>query len=970
MDAAQEPALTREYDVKLRRGLPGDMVRSAAEDPGPVPAVTDPRQAEFEPGHFPEALIEDESRPTLFDAISRQLSRMIGHAAVAERAGALSAWLSHSGLITGLERAAGRDGDVLAHTVQPAFRNHGVDVTVKARMSDLTVVAGPYEGEKGEVDRRADAQNLSVSRGHVLPAGMSAGSGFKALGFSFSSWFGAQSSQSASAHQGARRERSMFETGKLYTVRVRVDYDLTFERVKRHRGGDVRPRKEVVRVPGASGGTAMITLFGEELEELHARMEAGVHIAPPLEGLPTFAFHPQPGRSSFVQVMQDARVAARERREVARFHVYEEGPNGEPVLHRYLATPDGFVHSVTPDGGFAQALATLPPPILEAADQHDLNLRDIFMNSPVAGTFTQQVAAELEDRNALPPPQEPIWQVAEESAANASPGSSTFQGTGPGTGQGTGPATGQGSGAPSVTAPELPGSPLAASARPDGMTDLTTDELRAQDMSPADFGGAVANLRWTGDDRLVIQLPGAADQHVRVLPEDPGAGLVGRTELRAGTPENPHVMRIGPRVDPHVVSSVLVHEISHIAQEHAARAAGVRQGLVRESLSPIREGTDHCLTPRLDEHAHLARKWRASTDPRARERIAAALEAVAADIARRGHTPPAPPWHARPPASPAPAPATRSMPGLPPGLPDPATVARLRGLIDALNGDGAVKRPAAPGSLAAALNGGPVGTRDLTAAIRAEADKAGLAPGRPGAAVKIVALARAGELAPEHVAALRGRPALPEVAAADAVARTVALMGARARTYGPGLLDIEVPGRPPIPVEIRPAHQAGQPDGGMLTYQVDETRTIGANERAAAATAAAGLAAALGLPPAEHAAVAGLFEAVRQVRAATPAQHPARLAVLYDVAAAVPRRLVPAPLAADLSTLLAEPRPGRRHAYWARARKLADGTGWQPPEDDEECVCPEDGPCVCGRRRAADPGRDPSVDADRHVFQA
>ncbi|NJP91727.1 hypothetical protein HCN51_20070 [Nonomuraea sp. FMUSA5-5] len=966
MRRRRTPAVTREYDVKLRRGLPGDMVRSAAEDPGPVPAVTDPRQAEFEPGHFPEVLIEDETRPTLFDAISRQLSRMIGHAAVAERAGALSAWLSHSGLITGLERSAGRDGDVVPHTVQPAFRNQGVDVTVKARMSDLTVVAGPYEGEKGEVDRRADAQNLSVSRGHVQPVGMSAGSGFKALGFSFSSWFGAQSSQSAGAHQGARRERSMFETGKLYTVRVRVDYDLTFERVKRHRGGDVRPRKEVVRVPGASGGTAMIALFGEELEELHARMEAGVHIAPPLEGLPTFAFHPQPGRSSFVQVMQDARVAARERREVARFHLYEEGPNGEPVLHRYLATPDGFVHSVTPDGGFAQAFATLPPPILEAADQHDLNLRDIFMNSPVAGTFTQQVAAELEDRNALPPPQEPIWQVAEESAANASPGSSTFQGTGSGTGQGTGPATGQGSGAPSVTAPELPGSPLAASARPDGMPDLTTDELRAQDVSPADFGGAVASLRWSGDDRLVIQLPGAADQHVRVLPEDPGAGLVGRTELNAGTPENPHVMRIGPRVDPHVVSSVLVHEISHIAQEHAAQAAGVRQGLVRESLSPAREGTDHCLTPRLDEHAHLARKWRASTDPQARERIAAAIDAVAADIPRRGHTPPAPPWHARPPASPAPAPAARSMPG----LPDPATVARLRGLIDALNGDGAAPRSAAPGSLAAALNGGPVGTRDLTAAIRAEAEKAGLAPGRPGAAARIVALARAGELAPEHVAALRGRPALPEVAAADAVARTAALMGARARTYGPGLLDIEIPGRAPIPVEIRPAHRTGQPDGGMLTYRVDETRTIGANERAAAATAAAGLAAAVGLPPAEHAAVAGLFEAVRQVRAATPAQHPARLAVLYDVAAAVPRRLVPAPLAADLSRLLAEPRPGRRHAYWTRARKLADGTGWQPPEDDEECGCPEDGPCVCGRRRAADPGRDPSADAGRHVFQA
>ncbi|MFC7109924.1 hypothetical protein ACFQQB_61785 [Nonomuraea rubra] len=414
-----------------------------------------------------------------------------------------------------------------------------------------------------------------------------------------------------------------------------------------------------------------------------------------------------------------------------------------------------------------------------------------------------------------------------------------------------------------MTSPELPGSPLAASGRPEGVPDLALAELRAQDVSAADFGGAVANVRWTGEDRLVVQLPGAPDQHVQVLPEDPGTGLVGRTDLKAGTAEEPHLLRIGPRVDPHVVSSVLVHEISHLAQERAAQVAGVGQGLVRGSLSPVREGTDHCLTPRLDEHAHLSRKWRATADPQARGRIAAAIEAIAADIARRGHTPPSPPWHSRPPSThpagpPPAAPPDAAVPGLPPrepagaagtagmagaahvpgaeetaGMPGPAALAKLRSLIDALSGEpsgpsladalngraDAASAPdghtAAPGSLAAALNGGRPGNAALTAAIRAEAERAGLAPGQPGAAAKIVALARAGELGPEHVTALRGRPALPETAAADAVARAAGLMGARARTYGPGLLDLEIPGHPPIPVEIRPATQAPHKNGSL-----------------------------------------------------------------------------------------------------------------------------------------------------------
>ncbi|MET8868634.1 hypothetical protein ABZW11_37385, partial [Nonomuraea sp. NPDC004580] len=77
---------------------------------------------------------------------------------------------------------------------------------------------------------------------------------------------------------------------------------------------------------------------------------------------------------------------------------------------------------------------------------------------------------------------------------------------------------------------------------------------------------------------------------------------------------------------------------------------------------------------------------------------------------------------------------------------------------------------------------------------------------------------------------------------------------------------------------------------------------------------------------------------------------PARLGVLHDLAAAAPLHLVPAPLAADLRTMLADPRPDDRQTFLQRGRELADGGGWEVL-----CECPQDGPCLCGRRKDAVP---------------
>lgn len=154
-----------------------------------------------------------------------------------------------------------------------------------------------------------------------------------------------QSSENVNDHHGARRERSRFVRGKVYTVRMRVDYDLVFQHVARLRDGDVRPVGDAVHMPAASGGEVDVTLFGEEIEELRERMESGVRIGPESDVSHTFPFVPASGRQGLIQVLGDARLAARERGAVAVVAVRE--PDG---LHRYDAYPDGRISSRTPDG--------------------------------------------------------------------------------------------------------------------------------------------------------------------------------------------------------------------------------------------------------------------------------------------------------------------------------------------------------------------------------------------------------------------------------------------------------------------------------------------------------------------------------------------------------------------------------------------------------------------------------------------
>ncbi|MFI6452361.1 hypothetical protein ACIBF6_12455 [Streptosporangium amethystogenes] len=695
------------HDATLVRRLPTGMTRPV-DDRRPEPApVIDPRRVEVPPAHYVnsvQAASDPRTGRSLFEVIRQQLASMLGDGVTREQSARLDARLLPVPMAAAFARMAGPGGHELVRVVRKGFRHQGVDVRVETRLSDLQVVAGPFDAEIGEVDRVMNTAGTSASRGRLLPLSGSTGGSHAQTGTNVGVSRGEQASEGVSTSSGVRKEASKFENGKAVTVRVRVDYDLTFQHKARLPDGSEKPVKNPVRMPGAASGFAYMTIFEADLAEMNARLEAGLGVGTDWRfddgSRPTFRHVPAENRQGLIDQLTDARVAARERHAVAQVAVREGG-----VTHRYLAAPDGSLHSEIPDGGFAQAIATLPPRPLAAAARHGLDLRSIFMTSAVPGTFTDQVSAALDSRltdavAALPPgvraaaarrdldlrlifmtsaapgtftdqvsaalsdsappidPDRPIWPVAGETGT-APQGGGTVQG---------GSVAQGGVSAPS---PALPGTPFDTQARPAGQSDLSVSEVVGQDISVADLGGAVTSLSWTTEQgtgitpgvpldaaMLAMGIParGAVAegvQYARVAVGEPGDGLLGRTDVRAGTVDEPHLIWLAPRTDPAVVSSVLVHEISHVAQEHAATVAGTPQGVVRTSLSEQAQSTDYCVTPRLNEHAHLARKWQAATDPAQRLRLAEAIDAVAADIARRGHTPPAPPWGSGPRATPA-----------------------------------------------------------------------------------------------------------------------------------------------------------------------------------------------------------------------------------------------------------------------------------------------------------------------------
>ncbi|MER7353241.1 hypothetical protein [Nonomuraea dietziae] len=1064
-------------DATMVRLLPKGMTspRTAGES-GPVPAVTDPRRVEL-PEKIMVSSVGDHPnhQPGLFQAVLDLIEKRSPQPLSPEERLELESRLSPNSIASRFPHLAGKGGFDLVRRAYKGLRNQGEDVRVEAHLSDMQVLTTPFDAELGEVHRDMTTTSQGVGRGHILPLGGSVGHSDASSGLSGGTSLGEQASEGITDAGGRRIEASEFMRGKVVLVRFRVDYDLTHQRVARLPDGTTKPVGDAVRQQAAATGTIDVAMFEADLKMIQARQELGQGVRWDFDndGTPRFRFVPKVGEVGLAQQLATARAEARDKGELAFVNVTEHGKK-----YSFLAAPDGSLHSLQPDGGFAQELATLPPAVLDAAMDPRVDLNTIFMDSLVLGTFTDRVKAALADLGIDIPPGPPVWEVPVASTEDAGNGGQAA--TSPAA-VGGAPAGGAG-----VTSPALPGTPFDAHARPADQP-LTMSEVVGQDIAPEDFGGATPRLTWTnaegvpitpetagavGDHAILIVSQADGDQYMRVAVAEPGDGLLGLTDLRSGTPDDPHLTWIAPGTGPLVLSSVLVHEISHVAQSGAAASAGAPQGVVRAALSESEqaEGTDLCLVPRLNEHNHLSRKWQEASDQATQLGLADAIDAIAADITERGHTPPVPPWGSgpraaqaaperisiaqllgpgepstggkravgalstkpkalrrlarvagvteiaptdqphvftvstgdssftvvltetaapssfpsgrdlaigvsyganpmsaeadtagmiaghvaqtagRPPGSlmrPGPAPANLLAETPVFGVDDAVKFARLRSLADTLSEASLLMRP------------------EIDSYFRAEIKAAGLTPGTQGATARLLAAARAGQLSPGHVEAIQGPSAtLPELATAQAIDRVATTMEAGIRQHGRGLFDLQLYGRPPLPVHIVSGGQGGASvRDGVLVYEIDSRLSIGANERAVASAVAGALAEALGKPRtptvlsgdpnaaelavSDYRALAEFSEAVRQVATATRQQRTSRVRVAEEIAQRLgltgTRTGGPGYAVNDtFHELLVELAHGQRHTsrlhdFLERGRQLSNATGgWFPPEEEDE----------------------------------
>jgi hypothetical protein len=147
----------------------------------------------------------------------------------------------------------------------PGTKQDTVEVTIRARVSAVEVVTAPFEGELGEVNRHMETASATTSTGRMLPATTSGT--YSAADAAGSGNVGDQLTDAATDLRGARTERSHFEKGKLVTVRVRVDYDLTVTRNRHTAAGGTR-RQWTTHLPAAATGRAYLTLHEHDYKGL------------------------------------------------------------------------------------------------------------------------------------------------------------------------------------------------------------------------------------------------------------------------------------------------------------------------------------------------------------------------------------------------------------------------------------------------------------------------------------------------------------------------------------------------------------------------------------------------------------------------------------------------------------------------------------------------------------------------------
>ncbi|MEV8371241.1 hypothetical protein AB0P21_00790 [Kribbella sp. NPDC056861] len=210
--------------------------------------------------------------------------------------------------------------------------------------------------------------------------------------------------------------------------------------------------------------------------------------------------------------------------------------------------------------------------------------------------------------------------------------------------------------------PEVRGTSLVSGigGRPALDPDLQEDSALAalQRLGEADLGSSVTSQPTVlGRPRLAVldTTASEAPQHFRVEILQPGRGLAAEGRLRSGTQNDPHVLRISPRLADAQLRQVWVHQLSQLTQELEAAKAGRPKGILARVRAVFsHEKRDRRLNADYASYQLLANDWheaRAETaaygrpsGPRSVADLERDLEGLATSIGKRGGATPTLPW--------------------------------------------------------------------------------------------------------------------------------------------------------------------------------------------------------------------------------------------------------------------------------------------------------------------------------------
>ncbi|MDX6291942.1 MAG: hypothetical protein QOH50_1017 [Kribbellaceae bacterium] len=346
----------------------------------------------------------------LFDTVAQRLARpdMLGAAGARMHRTELENQLSASARSAAFERMASDEGHAMVRLPVVGHGRKVVDVQVRAVVSDLQLVGEPMDDVQiGEVDRIQRTSRTSTTGNRLLPATGTVGGGLPGPDVKGSVTVGEQFSDTDSDTTGNRNELSKFEQGTAVTVRVRVDYDLTFERKVLDRQGDDKLVRRSAELHGVAAGEAYLTMFHHEYLAMRERMESGAPLSTALEGMsPQIAgrhhhateFTENPaGQQEYrpYQPLLDALAEARKDQVTVQVTVRER----DGQTRSYQARPDGTMRGAN-DGGYAAAFATLHPRLAQLSEGR-VDLRELFNTSPRSTRFTGAVSEALQ-QNGVP----------------------------------------------------------------------------------------------------------------------------------------------------------------------------------------------------------------------------------------------------------------------------------------------------------------------------------------------------------------------------------------------------------------------------------------------------------------------------------------------------------------------------------------------------------------------------------------